>query len=75
MSFSKVYRDKLPRGFFHDKIVVVGPSAPSLQDIHPTSTAGEMPGAEVQASAIETVLRGLPLRSLLGLAGPRADRG
>jgi adenylate cyclase len=64
VSFSTVYRGQLPRGFFHDKIVVVGPSAPSLQDIHPTSTASEMPGAEVQASAIETVLRGLPLRSV-----------
>ncbi|MFI5010333.1 MAG: CHASE2 domain-containing protein [Solirubrobacterales bacterium] len=84
VSFSKVYANKLPPGFFHDKIVVVGPSAPSLQDIHPTSTASEMPGAEVQASAIETVLRGLPLRSvaawvdlalivLLGLAAPLAS--
>ncbi len=84
VSFSTVYRGRLPRGFFHDKIVVVGPSAPSLQDIHPTSTASEMPGAEVQASAIETVLRGVPLRSvgawldlglivLMGFAAPLAS--
>jgi adenylate cyclase len=82
-SFSTVYLDHVPKGFFHDKIVVVGPSAPSLQDVHPTSTAAKMPGAEVQASAIETVLRGLPLRSsaawldlalivLLGCATPLA---
>jgi adenylate cyclase len=84
VSFSTVYLDHLPHGFFHDKIVVVGPSAPSLQDVHPTSTAPKMPGAEVQASAIETVLRGLPLRSvaswlnlvlvvLLGFATPLAS--
>jgi adenylate cyclase len=84
VSFSKVYAGKLPAGFFHDKIVVVGPSAPSLQDVHPTSTDSEMPGAEVQASAIETVLRGLPLRSsavwvdlalivLMGFAAPLAS--
>jgi adenylate cyclase len=84
VSFSQVYLGKLPRGFFQGKIVVVGPSAPSLQDIHPTSTASEMPGAEVQASAIETVLRGLPLRStaawldlalivLMGCAAPLAS--
>jgi adenylate cyclase len=84
VSFSQVYLGRLPHGFFHDKIVVVGPSAPSLQDIHPTSTASEMPGAEVQASAIETVLRGLPLRSsaawvdlalivLMGFAAPLAS--
>ncbi|HEY7935354.1 MAG TPA: adenylate/guanylate cyclase domain-containing protein [Solirubrobacteraceae bacterium] len=81
VSFSTVYRGRLPRGFFHNKIVIVGPSAPTLQDIHPTSTARQMPGAEVQASAIETALRGLPLRStgtwldlalivLMGLAAP-----
>ncbi|HYM67402.1 MAG TPA: CHASE2 domain-containing protein, partial [Patescibacteria group bacterium] len=81
VSFSTVYLGQLPRGFFHGKIVVVGPSAPTLQDIHPTSTARQMPGAEVQGSAIETVLRGLPLRStgawldlvlivLMGLAAP-----
>jgi adenylate cyclase len=84
VSFSTVYRGRLPRGFFHDKIVVVGPSAPTLQDIHPTSTASQMPGAEIQASAIDTVLRGLPLRSvgawldlalivLLGFAAPLAS--
>ncbi len=83
VSFSTVYLGHLPRGFFHDKIVIVGPSAPTLQDIHPTSTARQMPGAEVQASAIATVLRGLPLRSsaawldlalivLLGCATPLA---
>jgi adenylate cyclase len=65
-SFSTVYLGRVPRGYFHNKIVVVGPSAPSLQDVHPTSTAAKMPGAEVQASAIETVLRGLPLRSSSG---------
>jgi len=84
VSFSSVYEGKLPPGFFHNKIVVVGPSAPTLQDIHPTSTARQMPGAEVQASALETVLRGLPLRSsavwldlalivALGVAAPLAS--
>ncbi len=83
VSFSTVYLGHVLRGFFHGKIVVVGPSAPTLQDIHPTSTARQMPGAEVQASAIATVLRGLPLRSspvwldlvlivLLGCATPLA---
>jgi adenylate cyclase len=83
VSFSTVYLGHLPRDFFYGKIVVIGPSAPSLQDVHPTSTAAKMPGAEVQASAIETVLRGLPLRSspawvdlaliaLLGFATPLA---
>ncbi|MEJ7783976.1 MAG: adenylate/guanylate cyclase domain-containing protein, partial [Solirubrobacteraceae bacterium] len=44
-----------------------GPSAPVLQDVHPTSTTAgdqEMPGAEIQATAIDTIRRGLPLRSV-----------
>jgi adenylate cyclase len=84
VSFSSVYHGRVPRGFFHDKIVVVGPWAPSLQDLHPTSTAPRMPGVEVQANAIATVLRGLPLRSVppwvdlalivaLGFAAPLAS--
>jgi adenylate cyclase len=46
-----------------DKIVVIGASAPSLQDIHPTSTTGDqlMPGPELQANAIWTAQHGFPL--------------
>ena len=53
---------------FRDRIVVVGPSAPSLQDVHPTSTTGEdlMSGAEIQANAIATVMRDFPLRPVAG---------
>ena len=64
VSFSRVVRGKTPPGTFKDKLVVVGPSAPSLQDVHPTSTSGDdelMAGAEIQASALDTVRRGLPL--------------
>ena len=46
------------------KVVVVGSSAPSLQDLHPVPTVrdGLMPGAEVQANAISTVMRDFPLQ-------------
>jgi len=49
----------------------VGSSAPSLQDLHPVPTAqdGLMPGSEIQANAISTVLRGLPLRDAPGWVG------
>jgi adenylate cyclase len=60
--FSRVYRNKFPPGFFRNKIVVVGASAPSLQDVHAVSFGqDEMPGPEIQANAIATVLDGLPL--------------
>jgi CHASE2 domain-containing sensor protein len=46
------------------RIVVVGATAPTLGDVHPTPTSNHalMSGAEVQANAIWTALHGLPLR-------------
>src|SRR5439155_21564797 len=61
--FSQVVRGRVPAGTFSGKVVVVGATAPSLQDIHATSTSAAMPGPEVQANAIETALRGFPLKS------------
>ncbi len=62
VSFSSVLFDRFPDGLFRGKIVVVGAWAPSLQDVHPTSFGtDEMPGPEIQANAIATILRGLPL--------------
>ena len=84
--FSHVLEGTFEPGLFEGKIAVVGPSAPSLQDVHPTSTSGKelMAGAEVQANAISTALRGFPLQSaplalnvllvvLLGLVAPLAS--
>lgn len=66
-SFSRIHRGQFEPGTFRDKIVVVGASAPTLQDLHPTSFGDdEMSGPEIQASAIETVLDGLPLKSAPG---------
>lgn len=62
-SYVHVRDGKVPRGAFTGKIVVVGPSAPSLQDIHETPVDALMPGGEIQANSIATVLRHLPLRS------------
>jgi adenylate cyclase len=85
ISYSKVYNGNFPQGYFRGKIVVVGAWASSLQDVHPVSFGNdEMPGPEIQASAISTILRGLPLQTvptwlnvalivLLGLLGPLAS--
>jgi adenylate cyclase len=64
-SFVDVLQGRISPNVFKDKVVIVGASAPTLQDIHPTSTSGGglMPGAEIQANAISTALRGFPLRS------------
>ena len=63
-SFSRVLRGKVPASAFRGKIVVVSAVAPTLHDYHATSVSQSdlMSGAEVQANAISTILRGTPLR-------------
>jgi adenylate cyclase len=57
-------RQQVPSSAFRDRVVVVGASAPSLQDIHPTSFGSNMAGPEIQANAIETAIEGFPLHSI-----------
>ena len=67
--FSRVLEGEFPPGTFTDKFVVVGTTAPSLQDVHPTSTSGDdlMSGPEIQANTISTVRDGVPIRSSPGV--------
>ena len=84
--YSDVRLGRTKPGEFRDKIVVVGATAPVLQDVHGTSTSGdsEMAGPEIQAHAIATALAGFPLEDsstaldvflivLLGLVAPAAS--
>jgi adenylate cyclase len=48
------------------KVVVVGATDPILQDVHATSVGTGMPGPEINANAIATILRGFPLRDTAG---------
>ncbi|HEX2127589.1 MAG TPA: adenylate/guanylate cyclase domain-containing protein [Solirubrobacterales bacterium] len=63
--FSDAYEGHFEDGTFEDKFVVIGTTAPSLQDVHPTSVSGgdTMSGPEIQASALATVRAGAPLQS------------
>lgn len=63
VSFSSVYENTLPRGYFHNKIVEIGATEPTLQDVHETavSRGALMSGPEIHAQAIGTVLAGFPL--------------
>ena len=84
ISFSRVMRGKVPDSALRGKTVVVGATAPSLQDVHATSTTGDelMSGPEIQANAIWTAEEGFPLGSsglaldlLLILSGGRGAGG
>ena len=63
--FSKVLKGKVPPSVFRGKTVVIGATAPKLQDLHSTSTTGNglMSGPELQANSIWTALHGFPLSS------------
>ena len=65
-SYWRVLEGKVPPSAFHDKLVIIGPSASTLQDIHATSVSGSegMSGAEIQANVARTALHGFPLRSV-----------
>lgn len=65
VAFSRVLRGKIPASAFRGKTVVIGATAPSLQDYHATSTSGNglMSGPELQANSIWTAIHGFPLSS------------
>jgi adenylate cyclase len=68
ISFSRVLRGRFAPSLFRGKTVIVGASAPILQDVHSTATTGSqvMSGPEIWANATETLLRGAPLRDAPG---------
>ena len=51
---------------FAGKIVLVGSTSPVLHDVFPTPFApeGGMPGVEIHANVLETLLEGIPLRRI-----------
>ncbi|HWI74187.1 MAG TPA: HD domain-containing phosphohydrolase [Baekduia sp.] len=69
--FSDVREGRVPASAIRGKVVVVGMTALTEQDVHPTPTVRDelMSGPEVQANALWTVLHDLPLRSAPGWAG------
>ena len=84
ISYYDALTDHFPASAVSGKIVIVGATDPILQDVHATATGPGMPGSEIWANAIATLLKGIPLRYapgwlnvllvvLLGIAVPLAS--
>jgi CHASE2 domain-containing sensor protein/tRNA A-37 threonylcarbamoyl transferase component Bud32 len=65
VSFIDLLKGRAPPGVFRGRVVIIGETAPSGQDLHP-SPYGVISGPEVQANALATVLNGFPLRDVPG---------
>jgi CHASE2 domain-containing sensor protein len=68
ISYADVLDGRIRPQVFRGKIVVVGATSATLQDVHQTSTtsASPMAGPEIQANAIWTAQHGNPLRPAPG---------
>ncbi len=62
--YYRILRGEVSPAAFTGKIVLVGATSPVLHDLFPTPFAprGDMPGVEIQANFLETLLRGIALR-------------
>ncbi len=69
-SFADVLAGRVPADSLRGRIVVVGATAPTLQDLHITAAGGQrlMSGSEIQANAIRTAMEGNPLQEAPGWA-------
>ncbi|MDD4309338.1 MAG: adenylate/guanylate cyclase domain-containing protein [Candidatus Cloacimonetes bacterium] len=56
VSFSDVLLNRIPKGFFEDRIILIGSSASGLRDIKTTPLDQNYPGVELHATLIRNVL-------------------
>jgi adenylate cyclase len=60
--YYQVVRREIAPGTFRGKIVLVGATSAALHDVFPTPFAPfGMPGVEIHANVLETLLRGIPI--------------
>src|SRR5258708_38028949 len=81
IGYHRVVTGEIPSEVFAGKIVLVGATTPTLHDSFPTPFASQsgMPGVEIHAHTLETLLQGIPLRRgsplLVPVGGGRAGGG
>jgi adenylate cyclase len=68
VSYYRVARgeETIPKGYWKDKVVLIGPTSEILHDVFATPFArgADMPGVEIHAHALETLVRGNPIREV-----------
>src|SRR5881396_3158226 len=66
VSYYRVVRGEIPAEYWRDKVVLIGPTSEVFHDNFGTAFAhgGEMPGVEIHANALETLVRGDPIRAI-----------
>jgi adenylate cyclase len=78
VSYYRVVRGEIPAEFWKDKVVLIGPTSPVMQDMFftPFVNGREMPGVEIHANAIDTMAAGdyirevpTPISTALALVG------
>lgn len=67
LSYSDVMKGKFDKSAVKGKIVVVGATDDTLKDVFRTSNAKAMPGSEIHANAISTILNTFPMSSAPGI--------
>ena len=72
VAYHRVVTGEVPPEVFAGKIVLVGATTPTLHDIFPTPFASQsgMPGVEIHAHTLETLLQDIPLRRAPALLVP-----
>jgi adenylate cyclase len=66
ISFHRVVTGEIDPERFAGKIVLVGATTPTLHDVFATPFAarGDMPGVEIHANVLETLMLGVPIRPI-----------
>jgi CHASE2 domain-containing sensor protein/signal transduction histidine kinase len=61
VSYADALGERVPEGFFRDRIVLIGATAAGLGDVYPTPVSGQgipMPGVEVSANLLAAIRSG-----------------
>src|SRR5438093_5977285 len=68
--YYRVVANEVPESLFRDKIVLIGSTSEVMHDVFATAfaRAGDMPGVAIHANAVDTFVRGDPVREVPRLA-------